>query len=308
MKKLLGCVTLGSTLGLLASGQAIVQQTNCPKVLSPGTIVAAQAVSSLANYPVIILACYTLNASNFSIDNTTTPPTIDVIGGAAGNPGGSAGQFQVNVGDVTFGGVTFSGDAAVASNGVLTLATVNGNPLTCGDTTHSCTLTINGKGQVTAASNNTIAGGGGGTLTISLSGTTVGAQPILDFENGTGVVQSILNTGTKIQNQIGLNTAIVPTFTQLQTNKLNYYASSSNSGTTYTACTLPVVNSLTTGMVVSWVPDVNGTGGATTLSICTLGTPSLKLSDGTTDPSSNSIVAGHLYQLWYDGTVWRFVS
>jgi hypothetical protein len=286
--------------------QAIVERTNCPKVLSPGTIVAAQAVSSLANYPVVILACYTLNASNFSIDNTTTPPTIDVIGGAAGSPGGSAGQFQVNVGGTTFGGATFSGDATVASNGVLTLTTVNGNPLTCGDTTHSCTLTINGKGQVTAASNNSIAGGGGGgSLAISLAGTTIGTEPILDFESGTGILQAISDTGTEIQNQISYNSAVVVSFTKQQAGTSLYYASTTGSGSTYGACALPILSALTTGMVVHWVPDMNGVGGSTTLNLCFLGNIPLKLTDGATNPGSASIVAGQMYNVWYDGTVFR---
>jgi hypothetical protein len=190
MKKLLGCVTLGSTLSLLASGQAIVERTNCPKVLSPGTIVAAQSVSSLANYPVVILACYTLNPSNFSINNTTTPPTIDVIGGVAGNPGGSAGQFQINSNGTIFGGVTFSGDATVASNGTLTLNSVNGNPLTCGDTTHSCTLTINGKGLITASSNNLIASQPNYSLNEFPSGTEDGTNLIFNLAH-TPIVGSV---------------------------------------------------------------------------------------------------------------------
>jgi hypothetical protein len=166
MKKLLGLVTLGNWLLACPLGaQALVQRVNCPKDLASGTIVAAQSVSSLANVPVVILACYTLNSTNFSIDNTTTPPTISIIGTLAANPAGTTGQFQINNNEV-FGAVTFSGDATVASNGTLTLNSVNGNPLSCGDTTHSCTLTINAKGLVTAASNNTIANGGtspGGT-------------------------------------------------------------------------------------------------------------------------------------------------
>lgn len=74
MKYLIALLMVGS-----AAGQAIVQQTNCPKVLTPGTIVAAQAVGSMASYPVIILACYTLDSAGFTVDNTTSPPTIRAI-------------------------------------------------------------------------------------------------------------------------------------------------------------------------------------------------------------------------------------
>jgi hypothetical protein len=61
---------------LVASAQAVVQQTNCPTNLPVNTIVAAQSVTSVANYPVVILACYILDPTVFSIDSTTMPPTI----------------------------------------------------------------------------------------------------------------------------------------------------------------------------------------------------------------------------------------
>jgi hypothetical protein len=65
--------------------QAIVLQTNCPKSLTPGTIVAAQAVSTQANYPVVILACYTLDPSIFTVNMSTSPPTITAVINGTGN-------------------------------------------------------------------------------------------------------------------------------------------------------------------------------------------------------------------------------
>jgi ABC-type nitrate/sulfonate/bicarbonate transport system permease component len=69
----------------LGAFQAIVQQTNCPQTLIPGTIVAAQSVATVANYPVVILACYTLDPNVFTINTTTTPPTITAIINGTGN-------------------------------------------------------------------------------------------------------------------------------------------------------------------------------------------------------------------------------
>jgi hypothetical protein len=58
-------------------------------------------------------------------------------------------------------------------------------------------------------------------------------------------------------------------------------------------------------MVVQWRPDVNGSGGATTLNIDTLGAIGVKLADGVTDPTAADLVAERLYSTWYDGAVFR---
>lgn len=71
--------------------------------------------------------------------------------------------------------VAVSGDATLSNAGALTLATVNSNVSTYGDATHSVTITVNGKGLITAASSNAItattattatnlAGGAGGSI------------------------------------------------------------------------------------------------------------------------------------------------
>jgi hypothetical protein len=61
-------------------------------------------------------------------------------------------------------------------------------------------------------------------------------------------------------------------------------------------------------MTVNWKPDVNGTGGATTLNIDILGAVSLKLADGSADPAPGDLVAGRLYQIWYDGSSFRLAN
>lgn len=94
-----------------------------------------------------------------------TGTTCTFSGG--GNPGGSTNSLQYQINGTTFGGITplttgqilvgaasgpgapqtVSGDATLGSTGVLTLGTVNTNVGTFQG------LTVNGKGQVTAASN-----------------------------------------------------------------------------------------------------------------------------------------------------------
>lgn len=62
------------------------------------------------------------------------------------------------------GDVTASGSGSVAA----TLATVNSSPGSCGDSTHVCQVTTNGKGLVTAQSAVAISGGGGASPGASI--------------------------------------------------------------------------------------------------------------------------------------------
>jgi hypothetical protein len=85
-------------------------------------------------------------------------------------------------------------------------------------------------------------------------------------------------------------------------------ASASGSATAYTCAMTPALAAYTTGMVLRWKPDVSAAGGAATLNVSSLGAKSIKLSDGTTDPRAGDLVAGGLYNLWYDGTNFRLLS
>lgn len=69
----------------------------------------------------------------------------------------NAGQLLIgNAGNTAYAPVTMSGDLTIAANGVSTLATVNGNVGSFGSATQVVGLTVNAKGQVTAASNITV--------------------------------------------------------------------------------------------------------------------------------------------------------
>lgn len=108
MYKLLSSLVVLSSLTL---GQAIVQRTNCPRTLTPGTIVAVESVQTVANYPIVILACYQLDGTTFIVDNTTNPPTIK-LNGSLGGGGGNAGPWISNA------GVALLGTAVVVNDGV----------------------------------------------------------------------------------------------------------------------------------------------------------------------------------------------
>jgi hypothetical protein len=61
-------------------------------------------------------------------------------------------------------------------------------------------------------------------------------------------------------------------------------------------------------MTLNWIPDIKGAGGATTLNVDLLGTVPVGLADGATAPGGSTIIAGQMYQLWYDGRVFRVLS
>src|SRR6266704_6109873 len=79
----------------------------------------------------------------------------------------------------------------------------------------------------------------------------------------------------------------------------------SASGTTYTCAPSTAVTAYTSGLTLNFIPDVAGSGGATTVNVSSLGAKSIKRSDGSTNPSASDFVAGVAYTLIYDGTEFR---
>ncbi len=86
---------------------------------------------------------------------------------------------------------------------------------------------------------------------------------------------------------------------------VSYCAPASASGTTYTCTASPAVTSYTTGVTLAFVPDVAGSGGATTVNANGLGAKSVVLGDGSTNPTARDFQVGTLYTLVYDGTKFR---
>lgn len=150
-------------------------------------------------------------------------------------------------------------------------------------------------------------GGGSGIVAIDNNGTLVGSRNVMNLIGGVGVVNTISDTGTQINIQQSVDTSVIPSKATAQSGAMSL-CSSAGSSNAYTCGMSPTLQAYTAGMVLAWKPNVNGAGGATTLNVDTLGAVALKQADGVTDPASADIVAGRLYNVWHDGTVFRLMT
>ena len=149
--------------------------------------------------------------------------------------------------------------------------------------------------------------GGAGAVTVENGGTVVGTQAIQNFVVGPGLVNAMTDTGTRINIQQNVDTAVVQTREAAQSGSALLCASASGSGSAYTCSMNPSLSSYTPGMVLFWKPDVGSAGGAVTINADTLGAKPVKLADGATDPTGADVVAGRLYPVWYDGSGFRLM-
>jgi hypothetical protein len=152
------------------------------------------------------------------------------------------------------------------------------------------------------------AGDGGGLTTIQNTGVPVGARAILDLTTGTGILQAISDNGIAIALQTSADTAVVQTLSSEQSGARLKCSSSEASGSAYLCSMSPLLTTYTQGMVLHFIPDVDGTGGAATLDVDSLGPVAIKLADGVTDPAAGELIGNRLYQIWHDGSVFRLVN
>ena len=148
----------------------------------------------------------------------------------------------------------------------------------------------------------------GTNLTVASQGTVVGSRPKLNVQTGLGLVSVMSDTGSQIDLQLALNTTTAQTQAGEQSGRALYCVSSSGSGQNYRCSLTPSLGAYAAGMVLRWKPDVNGAGGVTTLNVDTLGAMRIRLRDGVSEPGTGDIVAGTLYEVWYDGTQFRLMT
>jgi hypothetical protein len=122
---------------------------------------------------------------------------------------------------------------------------------------------------------------------------------------GLGMFNIITSLGNKINIQPSVDTSVILATAASQAGQAVLCQSSSQSGSTYSCSLAPTLNAYTSGMVLNWRPDFTTSGSGATLNIDLLGAIPVTEADGATLPTVAEILAGHLYSIWYDGSVFR---
>ena len=151
----------------------------------------------------------------------------------------------------------------------------------------------------------TVVSSTGGGITVKASGITVGLRNTINIIPGTGIIPIVTDTGSQINIQIPIDTAVTDTRLNAASGADLLVVPASGSGTAYIGCPSGVTPPLTSGMVVHLVPDVSSTGGASTLNYCGTSAVAFMEADGSTNLTASDLVAGRQRDVWYDGTRWR---
>ncbi len=229
--------------------------------------------------------------------NTNTWARIGGIPSLAGQTGkvltndGVAAQWVNLAGDVTgfTSGLKVTG---LQNRSVADQAPVDGQVLVWNGTTHKWEP----QGLPVAA----------GSVVVKSQGTLVGSRPVQNFLPGFGLVQVIADTGSEVNIQPSVNSAIVETRSNLQAGVTLRCQSAGTAGAAFQCELNPSLLAYQKGMVLFWEPDMDASG-AVTLNVDTLGLKPVKL-EGGEDPADGDIVGGQVYPVWYDGAAFRLIS
>ena len=152
------------------------------------------------------------------------------------------------------------------------------------------------------ANNRTNCTGGAGIsgLNIAINGTTQGAQATLNFNSGTGIVQSCTNNigASRMDCTPSVNSALIPTHDTVHNNE-NYQVSSNGTTAMTTTSQGKALPAYQAGQCWDVVTD---TSNPTSLNIDSLGALTLKLQDGATSPYSGTVLSNRFFKLCYNGT------
>lgn len=153
--------------------------------------------------------------------------------------------------------------------------------------------------------------GGAGTIQFQAEGVNVGSpRDTLDRLDGTCITSSLIDTGTKVTDEISVNTAVCPTGTIVQSGSLNAVTLSSSGTDTFVGTLTPALTGYpaTSGVMrITFRPNFTSSG-ATTLALNGLAALNIYESDGTTNAS---LTSGSDYELIFDTTgadMWKKVS
>lgn len=169
---------------------------------------------------------------------------------------------------------------------------------TPGNNIHVCYS--NGNWAITGAS-------GPAQVSIYAQDTLIASRSAITYQPSPGISTILMDTGGRISVQHNVNTAYVATHASLQARQSVRCNSTEASAGAHQCNLTPLLATITQGIVLDLVPDVDIVGEAT-LSVDLFDAKSIKLHDGTTNPAAGDIPAGALTPIWYDGTVWRVLS
>ena len=129
----------------------------------------------------------------------------------------------------------------------------------------------------------------------------------MNFVPGSGVLNMLVDSGSQINVQQAVDSAMVATRAGNQSGQTLLCQSTGQTPGTYSCEMSPTLTMYTTGMIVNWIPDVTTNGGAASLNIDMLGPKSVTLADGNLNPGTQDLIGGRMYQIWYDGQQFRFL-
>jgi hypothetical protein len=130
-------------------------------------------------------------------------------------------------------------------------------------------------------------GGGGGSVAIQASGSAVGTRSTLDFVQGSGISQTVTDTGSKITIQTDIGPAVQ---TKATAQSGSHLLCSAANTTTLTCAMSPTLSAYTDKMLVNLCVSGAVTG-ATTLNVDTLGAKSVLTFTGS-NPSTGDLATG----------------
>ena len=146
------------------------------------------------------------------------------------------------------------------------------------------------------------------TVAIKSGTTTVSNTGVANFIAGTGILTSLTPVNGEAVIQQSADTTLLETRTRAQSGEPVFCSSPTGDGLAYTCSLSPTLPTYNAGLVLHWLPQTNGSGGATTLRVGNLAITALKLIDGSSNPEAGDIIAGRIYTVWYDGTVFRLLN
>lgn len=271
----------GSAAAAQAASQPVDTDLTAIAALTPSNddLLQRKAGAWTNRTPAQVKTDLALTSSDVGLGNVTN--TAQTQAAIVPNTAPAAGEVLVgNAGGTAYAKAAVSGDATLASTGVVTLATVNGNVGTFGSATAAAQVTVNAKGLVTAAVDVTVTPAVG-----SITGLGTGVATALAVNVGTAGAP-VVNGGALGTPSSGVATNLTGT------------AAGLTAGTA-SAVAVGGITGLGTGVATALAINV-GSAGAPVVLNGAGGTPSsLTLTNATGLPPAGQTTAGRTFAIGF---------